>query len=123
MYQRKILDAACVDVSKDNEEQISQKIRRMWSASKTQLKCNNAQFDVADRNVLKFAVSSLFTDFLDDAIYWKVELNQVDQIDQRTVLDYVQFQIERNQGSSLESRFRNYYRMLREGGAKHKSEL
>ncbi len=123
LYQRKILDAACVDVEKDSEEKISQKVQQMWTASTDNLNCRSIDFDANGGNVLKYAVSTTFDEFLDDAIYWKVNLNQVDKVDDRTVLDYVQHQIEKNKGKMIEVRLKHYYKILREAGAKHKSKL
>jgi antitoxin component YwqK of YwqJK toxin-antitoxin module len=123
MYQRKMLDAACVDVEKDSEEIVGRKIRAMWDKCWDKLKCHSIQFDASGGNILKFAVSTKFNEFIDDVIYWKVDLNKVDALDQRTVLDYITYQIEKNKGLSIESKYRHYYKILREAGAKHKSEL
>ena len=77
MYQRRLLDAACVDVEKDSEEVIGEKIRKMWDAAFAQqkLNCHSIQFYPSGGNILKFAVSSKFTEFIDDAIWWKVNIN------------------------------------------------
>lgn len=123
MYQRKILDAACVDVENDSEEKVAQKVQMMWNLAGEHLNCLSIQFDANGGNILKYAVSTKFDEFLDDAIYWKINLNKVDEVDQRTVLDYVKYQIEKNKGKNIESKLQHYYKILREAGAKHKSEL
>lgn len=125
MYQRRLLDAACVDVEKDSEEVIGEKIRKMWDAAFAQqkLNCQSVQFYPSGGNILKFAVSSKFTEFIDDAIWWKVNLNFIDEVDKETVLDYVRGQIEKNKGSSIVSTLQHYYKILREAGAKHAAEL
>lgn len=125
MYQRKLLDAACVDVEKDSEEVIGEKIRKMWDAAFAQqkLNCHSIQFYPSGGNILKFAVSSKFTEFIDDAIWWKVNLNFIDEVDKETVLDYVRGQIEKNKGTSIVSTLQHYYKILREAGAKHAAEL
>jgi hypothetical protein len=123
MYQRKIYDAACVDFDKDSEAQIKAKIQKMWSSSDHKLKCHNLQFDVIDGNILKFAVRKRFKEFLEDAVFWKVNLNRVDESDQRTVLDYVRDELSRTTNPSTRSTLEAYYTILRGGGAKHKSEL
>lgn len=123
MYQRKILDAACVDIEKDNEEAIAQKIRKMWDAFTDRLTCESITFDVNAGNILKYAVSTKFDEFIDDAIWWKVNLNIVDKSDQRTVLDYVAYHIKENKGKNIESKYKHYYDILREAGAKHAAEL
>lgn len=122
-YEKLIYDAACVKFS-DAEEVRNDKIRRMWRANEDKLVCNSPRFDVQQGNVLKYAASVRFEDFLfDAAMIWKVDLNRVDPSDGRTVLDYVQKEIERNKGTSVESKLRSYYDMLRSSGAKHQSEL
>ena len=125
MYQRRLLDAACVDVEKDSEEVIGEKIRKMWDAAFAQqkLNCHSLQFYPSGGNILKFAVSTKFTEFIDDAIWWKVNLNFIDEVDKETVLDYVRGQIEKNKGTSIVSTLQHYYKILREAGAKHAAEL
>lgn len=122
-YQRIIADAACV-TPKDSEDEAGRKIRAMWTKYEDKLICNNTQFDVINGSMLKFAASARFEDFLfDAAMIWKVNLNRVDPTDGRTVLDYVQKEIDRNKGTSVESKLKSYYDMLRTSGAKHRSEL
>lgn len=125
LYQRKILDAACVDVEKDSEEVIGEKVRKMWDAAVAQdkLNCRSIDFDANGGNVIKFAVSTKFNEFLDDMVYWGVNLNQIDKVDNRTVLDYVQHEINVNKGMSIEVKLKHYYKILRDAGAKHRSEL
>ena len=127
MYQRKIYDAACVDLQKDSEALMKRKIQEMWRIDERQprprMTCNNLQFDVASGNILKFAVSTRFQEFLEDAEYWGVNLNRVDASDQRTVLDYVKDELDRPTNPINRSTLQVYYEILREGGAKHRSEL
>ena len=122
-YQKIISDAACVS-SRDSETEIAKKVQRLWASYEDKLVCNNVRFDVQDGNILKFAASARFEDFLfDAAMVWKVNLNRVDPSDGRTVLDYVQKEIDRNKGTSIESKLKSYYDMLRTSGAKHRSEI
>jgi hypothetical protein len=127
MYQRKIYDAACVDLQKDSEALMKRKIQEMWRIDERQprprMTCNNLQFDVASGNILKFAVRKRFQEFLEDAVWWGVHLNRVDASDQRTVLDYVKDELDRTSHPSTRSTLQAYYQILREGGAKHRSEL
>ena len=85
--------------------------------------CNNTQFDVTDGSILKYAVTTYFDDFIDDIIRWKINLNKVHASDNRTLLDYIQYQMEHNKGNALENKFRYYYNKLKAAGAKHRSEL
>jgi hypothetical protein len=127
MYQRKIYDAACVDLQKDSEALMKRKIQEMWRIDERQprprMTCNNLQFDVINGNILKFAVRKRFQEFLEDAVWWGVHLNRVDASDQRTVLDYVKDELDRTSHPSTRSTLQAYYQILREGGAKHRSEL
>lgn len=123
MYQRRILDASCVDVTKDSEEEIASKIQKMWIELEDKLICNSGMFPVPNGNVVKYAVSNSHDQFIADVARWKVNLNRVDPADQLTVLDYVAKEIIKHKGTSLESKLLDYYRTLQRGGAKHKSEL
>lgn len=122
-YQRKFLEAACVDTGKDSPEVIQNKIKVAWSKFETELKCSSVSFDVTDGNIIKYAVTTEFEEFVDDAIKWKVNLNKIDDSDGRTVLDYVQYHIQKNKGNELQERFQYYYLKLKQAGAKHKTEL
>jgi hypothetical protein len=128
MYQRKIYDAACVDLQQDSEALMKRKIQEMWRidearGDRSKLKCENLQFDVIDGNILKFAVRKRFQEFLEDAEYWGVNLNRVDASDQRTVLDYLKDELDRTSHPSTRSTLQVYYNTLRRAGAKHRAEL
>lgn len=123
LYQRKILEGSCVNVSNDSEKVRNEKIQNAWSKLEKELVCNNLQFDVQNGSIIKYAVSSNFDAFINDVVNWKVNLNKVDETDQRTVLDYIKYQIEKTKGSETAKKLKNYYDQLRKAGAKHKSEL
>ena len=123
LYQRRIFEAACVDVNKDSEEEIARKVSKVWKENEDQLICNNTAFEVGNGNIIKFAVNMTFDSFIFDMAIWKVNLNKVDATDGRTVLDYVKYQMERAKGTSAERVLSLYYSSLRRAGAKHKSEL
>ena len=122
-YQRKFLEAACVDVNKDSEEVIAQKISKVWKENEDTLICNNTKFDVNNGNIIKFAANIKFDNFITDMALWKVNLNKVDKTDGRTVLDYIKDQIERNKGLATEPVLQGYYNQLKKAGAKHRVEL
>ena len=122
LYERKISEAACINTN-DSEQVKHEKIRNAWSTYEDDLKCNNTQFEVTDGHLLKYAVTTSFDNFIEDVIKWKVNLNKVDVSDNRTVLDYIKYQMERNKGNALEARYKHYYDKLKKAGAKHKSEL
>lgn len=123
LYQRKLMDAACVDISQDSEQVIAQKIAYMWKVNEESLTCENTQFDVTNGSLIKFAVAMKFDEFLISAAEWKINFNKIDRSDGKTVLDYIQEHMELNKGSSIENRLHRYYVMLRKAGAKHRHEL
>lgn len=122
-YRRKILEGSCVNLSSDSAQIRNEKVQKAWSKLENELVCNNLQFDVQNGNIIKYAVLSNFDAFINDVVDWKVNLNKVDETDQRTVLDYIKFQIERTKGTETAKKLKNYYDQLRKAGAKHKSEL
>ena len=122
-YQRRILEAACVDINKDSEEEISRKIAKVWKENEDTLICNNTQFDVGNGSIIKYGVISGFDHFVFDMAQWKVNLNKVDESDGRTVLDYVKYHLERAKGTTSERKLKLYYSSLKRAGAKHRSEL
>ena len=122
-YQQKLIEAACVDITVDSEEEIGRKIAKVWKDNEDTLICNNTSFDVSNGNLIKFAVNVKFDEFILDIAAWGVELNKVDSTDGRTVLDYVSDSIRDNRGLPVERNLRHYYDVLRKAGAKHRSEL
>lgn len=122
-YQRQVFEASCVNPG-DPVDVRNRKIAQMWKRFENkELICNNLQFDVSNGSVIKYAVAKLIDPFIRDVIRWQVDLNKVDQTDNRTVLDYVQFHAERGKGGPLEPKLRSYYNLLRQAGAKHRHEL
>lgn len=124
-YQRKILEAAGVNLETDTEERIGEKVSQMWKlCDELDITiANNTKFDVGNGNVIKFAVNLKFDEFVIDMARWGVDLNKVDVTDGRTVLDYTRSQVERNKGLPHEPVLRRYYDMFRKAGARHKDEL
>ena len=120
LYQRRLLEGAGVVDEKD-EKIIAEKVSKYWSQCEDELVCD--AFDTPGSSIIKYAVSSNFDLFLEDITFWGVNLNRVDKVDDRTPLDYIKYQLERNKGNPLETKLKYYYNLLRESGAKHKSEL
>ncbi len=124
-YERKILEASCVDQLNDSEAEISRKVNIMWNKYENELlACTSANFEVTNGSILKLAVCRRLDSLIQDAVLvWKVNLNRVDAYDEGTVLDYVlkiwKIQKDPDNAKSLE----RYYNLLRSGGAKHASEL
>lgn len=122
MYEQRFVDAACV-LESDSKEVKYAKIRDVWARYEDDLVCTNTQFDVPRGHLLKYGVASAFDDFLDDVVKWGVNLNKVDESDNRTVLDYIQFHMQKSAGGALEKKYQGYYDKLRAAGARHRHEL
>lgn len=122
-YQRVIMEASCVDRENDSKEVKAEKISKMWKQFESKMICNSIQFDVPNGSVIKYAAIRGIDPFISDVIDWKVNLNKVDEIDGMTVLDYIQYHINRLKEGAIVNRLKEYYQDLRKAGAKHKSEL
>lgn len=122
-YRKIIQEASCVDPDNDDEDTQKAKIQKFWSTYEDQLICDANDFNVQRGNIIKFAVSKRFENFIDDVIEWGVNLNKIDTLDKRTVLDYVEYEIKRNKGNALEEELKGYRDSLREAGAKYAREL
>lgn len=122
-YTRKIFEASCVDMEKDSDEVIAQKVSAMWAKHSDKLTCTDVSFDVEKGGLIKYAVNAKFDKFIYDVVSWKVDLNKVDASDNKTVLDYVQDQMASYKGLPTEQTLKSYYDLLRKNGAKHRKEL
>lgn len=122
-YMRKILEASCVDVENDSDDVIANKVSAMWARNADKLTCTDTSFDVEKGSIIKYAVNAKFDLFIYQVVSWKVDLNRIDESDNRTVLDYVRDQIISYKGLPAELDLRGYYELLRKAGAKHGSEL
>lgn len=123
LYEKKIYEAACVDIYNDSREVMKAKIQHMWIKLNDRLICNGLNFDVIHGNVIKYAVNTKFDAFIDDVAEWKVGFNKVDKGDGRTVLDYIQYHMQRNAGTEVALRLQSYYDTIRKAGGKHAAEL
>ena len=130
-YERIVSEAACVDQA-DDDALRARKIGQMWQKFGDTLICNNVRFNVRDGNVLKWAVSARNVDFLfDAACVWQVDLNRIDSIDARTVLDYTFDEYMRHEDHPVGKTIKSYYDFLRFGCgggrktivARHRAEL
>lgn len=123
VYQTKILDFAGVK-NGDNEKEIREKVQLFWKKNQRRLICDSPDFNVPNGSIVKLAVARRFEDFIDDITEtWKVDFNYLDKSDEKTVLDYVENEIEKYRGTPIELILKRYYKKLRDAGAKHKNEL
>lgn len=124
MFQKVMFESACADVENMSEKEIAQKLRDWWDLYKDELVCDSLQFNVPNGSVFKYAISGGFTAFIDDIIYYKFDLNFLDESDSRTVLDYTRDEMKKHtENSEIRKWLENTYTKLRKAGAKHKSEL
>lgn len=122
-YQSYIFHWAGV-ITTDNESQVSAKIRRFFDGTRSRLVCNQANFNPRNGNIFKLAIARQSKRFIDDVVRWGVDLNQVDVVDGRTVLDYIRDRRAAvGEGSSFGQTLGRYYNKFRTAGAKHASEL
>lgn len=122
-YEREIYEASCVNVLKDSDIEIKNKIRLMWTKYGKECHCTSPQFNVPKGSIIKLAVRKTFTDFIKDVVSWGIDLNFINKSDDRTVLDYVRDELNANKGNPTEPTLKAYYTLLKNAGAKHKSEL
>lgn len=124
VFQQVMFESACADIENMSEKEIAQKLREWWDLYKDKLLCDSLQFNVTYGSVFKYAIYGGVTSFVDDAIYYKLDLNFVDKADGRTVLDYTKDELYKQTTSSpIRKVLQEYYDKLRNAGAKHKSEL
>ena len=118
-YERQIYEAAGVDFKLDTADIARRKIRQMWDANQSRLRCNRGDFDVTNGSILKYAVAKRTFDFIDNAVsVWGVDVNQPDDSDGKTLLDYIDQKIAENLGNDLEPVLRSYVSKLVSFGAK-----
>ncbi len=123
-YERKILEAACVDKKKDSDEDISRKVNILSKTYPDEFACTSENFEITKGNILKLAVAQRLDDLIQDAVHiWKIDLNKVDLYDNLTVLDYVKKIRDLQTDSTNIKILQGYYDTLLEAGAKHRSEI
>ena len=123
-YQNLLADAARV-LPTDTDDQIYAKIGVFINANAGKMRCSQPDFNPNNGNIFKLAVSRQSNRFIDDILArWKVDLNLIDEVDGKTVLDFiVEKRTEYSPGSPFERTLDRYYNRFRAAGAKHRSEL
>ncbi|MGJ1284869.1 hypothetical protein ACR79P_14655 [Sphingobacterium spiritivorum] len=122
-YQKVMYESACIDIENMSEVEIGERLRKWWDLNKDRLICDSQAFGVTNGSVLKVAVRNNVRSFVDEAIYYKLDLNHIDNSDGETVLDYASERLKTVKGTPLEKEVSNYYKILREAGARHSREL
>lgn len=124
VFQEVMYKAACIDIETMSDKEIGERLRKWWDLYKDKLLCDSMQFNVTYGSVFKYAINVGVTAFIDEAIYYKLDLNFVDEADNRTVLDYTRDELKKHdEKSAIGKTLQEYYTKLRKAGAKHRSEL
>ena len=118
----KLKQAACVSKG-DSPEIEGKKVREMWSKYEDKLVCDTISFSITGGNIIKATVMTENRDFLNTLVRWNVNFNRVDPADNRTVLDYIKDQLDKNPPQATKLFLQHYYNVLKKQGAKHKTEL
>lgn len=119
-YVTKFKQAAGV-TEEDSEEEVYRKIRKVWDEYEDCLTCHTIAFALQGGNILKAATVSLNETFYKAVIKWGVNLNRIDPVDGKTVLDFLQDKLAKNP-PNIEF-YRAYYQIFKEHGAKHAAEI
>lgn len=123
VYQTRLFAAAGVDPHTDTREVISRKMKAWWSKNQHRLICNVPHSIVRDGSILKLAVDSSSSEFINDAVRrWRVDLNRIDA-DGTTVLDFIDAEREKARESPRFATLNRYYNIFASGGAKHARDL
>lgn len=121
-YQDMLVEAADVRPL-DSSDVLNEKIRIFLNANSSSLVCNMVNFNPRNGNVYKLAVARQADDFITDALqHWRVDLNQIDATDGKTVLDYIADR-RATAGPTYARTLGRYYDRFRAAGARHASEL
>lgn len=121
-YQTIVYNAAGV-LADDSNEVAFQKSKAFMDANAASLVCNLINFNPRNGSILKLAVARQSDEFIWDAVVnWKVDLNQIDVTDGKTVLDYITDR-RASAGPTFARTLDRYYKRFRDGGARHAHEL
>ncbi|MGV4413336.1 MULTISPECIES: hypothetical protein [unclassified Chryseobacterium] len=105
----------------DSEEEMYRKIRKVWNEYEDCLTCDTIAFSLIGGSILKAATVSLNKDFYNTVIKWGVNLNRIDPVDGKTVLDFIQDKIATNPPNI--DFYEAYYLVLKQYGAKHAADI
>ncbi len=120
-----ILNMASGVMPSDTQEQVYAKIRTFLNRNMPSLLCSQSDFNPNNGNVLKLAVSRQSNRFIEFVLErWKPNLNQIDAVDGRTVLDYIEFRrTQAGATSTFGVTLDRYYKRFRAAGALHAREI
>lgn len=94
-YEKRLWDISCVKPN-DSKEIAIQKVRVMWSKHKKDFICNESSFPILSGSLLKYAIHNNFSDLLETLLMtYEVDINFVDETDNKNVIDYINDEIRR----------------------------
>ena len=89
-YERRLMDMACVDLTKDSREVATEKISKWWDKYKTKFGCTSISFNISNGSILKFSVLMGFKPFIAKIVgTYEMDINFIDPADNRNLWDYV----------------------------------
>ena len=123
MYEEMVHTEAGVDPG-DGPDQVREKIQQFWLNNRDQLACQQLGFSVIRGNVAKLAFERSSNHVINDFIRrWNLDLNFIDPADGKSVLDYVEGELEKSRGTSAEPIWQRYRDLLVRFGAMRSADL
>jgi hypothetical protein len=129
-YQESIWEMSCAVPGQDIIESAKPKIQLMWNKYRIFLRCYNyPNYISSEKNITKFCLDTGFTAFLTEAVKrYDLDINFIDPGDNKTTLDFIKEQEEYIRSSppvdtSRADEYKRIYKLLRDKGAKHASEI
>ena len=127
-YQEELWELSCADPKTDSPEVAHQKIREMWDKNKELFRCYKyLGVTVPDGNILKFSMDTGFSSFLVMAVKkYKLDVNFIDPADGKTIMDFLKERLNNYKSANYPEKCAEYkriYKLYKEYGAKHASEL
>jgi hypothetical protein len=121
-------EMSCAKVGVDSPEQAKRKIQCMWNKYKEEFRCyGHSDVTLDNANVLKFSVDTGFNSFIVTAIKkYELDVNFKDPTDGKTILDFVEAQLDHYRNSTFTAKADEYqrtYDLLIKYGAKRAKDL
>lgn len=122
-YEKRLFKISCANPITDSDIHAKEKIQKMWNIYKKNFKCNTVGFNLQNGNILKFSIAQNMPDVVETfASSYGLDINFVDPVDNKNVLDYVDSEIMRfsniSNGQDLVKIYKEYRSTLIDMGAK-----
>ena len=127
-YVEELWKISCAKVGVDTPEQAKRKIQCMWNKYKEEFRCyGHSDVTLDNANVLKFSVDTGFSTFVVAAVKkYELDVNFKDPTDGKTILDFVESQLDHYRNSTFTAKANEYqrtYDLLIKYGAKRATDL